>query len=184
VVSHASRASAGRSRQCQSKWAGSTRWCTRNGAGNSAVSYWGPPDLVTVSKAQVEPSGRKPVVDSGGGTGKPAVAKEAAWHHARAAFSFAPLRSKGAVMKTGPPPSINFQSFRAHPRDARPVSARVCVLWLRFRGMNTKASIGRQPKCPAFSRPPMRPSAPRSMTCLGFGKYPDKTRIRPIHFSN
>jgi hypothetical protein len=45
-----------------------------------------------------------------GGTGKPAVAKEAAWRHARAAFFIAPrwasiniavvdLRSKGAVMK-------------------------------------------------------------------------------------
>jgi len=37
MASHASRARAGRSRQRQSKWADSTRRCTRNGAGNGAV---------------------------------------------------------------------------------------------------------------------------------------------------
>jgi hypothetical protein len=36
-ASHASRARAGRSHQCQSKWAGSTRLVHQNGAGNSAV---------------------------------------------------------------------------------------------------------------------------------------------------
>jgi hypothetical protein len=36
-ASHASRARAGRSRQCPSKWAGSTRRVHQNGAGNSAV---------------------------------------------------------------------------------------------------------------------------------------------------
>jgi hypothetical protein len=40
-ASHASRARAGRSRQCQSKWAGSTRLVHQNGAGNSAVSVLG-----------------------------------------------------------------------------------------------------------------------------------------------
>src|SRR5260370_39772593 len=45
-ASHASRARAGRSRQRQSKWAGSTRRCTQNGAGNSAVSVWFPIERV------------------------------------------------------------------------------------------------------------------------------------------
>jgi len=40
-ASHASSARAGRSRQCESKWAGSTRLVHQNGAGNSAVSASG-----------------------------------------------------------------------------------------------------------------------------------------------
>ena len=40
VVSHASRASAGRSRQCQSKWAGSTRRCTRTALVTAPFSVW------------------------------------------------------------------------------------------------------------------------------------------------
>jgi hypothetical protein len=44
-ASHASRARAGRSRQRQSKWAGSTRRCTRTALATAPFSVWHHPGL-------------------------------------------------------------------------------------------------------------------------------------------